>query len=314
MNDPDKALAYMLADSCHDVWMANFRGNSYSRRHERLSPEGGEFWRFSWDEMATKDLPAMIDYALSKTGKMSLSYVGLGMGTTNLLALLSEKPEYNKKVNAAALMGPMAYMTDVALPLKPLAKYFTYLDLKATFMGKEEVFKDRKIVDKLVARGCDEDSKISPLCYFAVSLLSGYNNKMVNKEWLPIILAHNPAGTSIHVLNHYAQLYKSGRFCKYNYHIMNWSKYGRFRTPSYDLKNVTVPVGLFFGKDDYLSGTDDVISLSIELPNVKTFYPIPDVKWNHYDFIWSKLSSTLVYPQVMEFLKTNSRSFIPWLL
>ncbi|CAA9999153.1 unnamed protein product, partial [Nesidiocoris tenuis] len=55
------------------------------------------------------DLSATIDLILKTTGFESLLYVGHSMGTSAFLVLLSERPEYNKKVRAAALLAPVAY-------------------------------------------------------------------------------------------------------------------------------------------------------------------------------------------------------------
>ena len=59
-----------------DVWMANSRGNTYSRRHQTLSPEDIEFWRFSIDELALIDLPTQIDFLLNATGAKKTAFVG----------------------------------------------------------------------------------------------------------------------------------------------------------------------------------------------------------------------------------------------
>ena len=68
------APAFRLAEQGYDVWLGNFRGNSYSRAHLSLNPDvDTEYWRFTWDEMARHDLPAMLDYVMEETGKADLS-------------------------------------------------------------------------------------------------------------------------------------------------------------------------------------------------------------------------------------------------
>lgn len=77
-------------------------------------------------EMGVYDQPAVIDYVLAKTNSSKLHYCGYSQGTTSLLVLLSERPEYNDKIHAASLMAPVGwiYYADsiyklftVALPL-----------------------------------------------------------------------------------------------------------------------------------------------------------------------------------------------------
>ncbi|XP_011705564.1 PREDICTED: lipase 1-like, partial [Wasmannia auropunctata] len=103
-----KDLAFSLADEGYDVWLGNIRGNSYCRSHIKMSPRDKDFWQFSYHEVGTKDLPAMIDYILNYTKQKSLHYIGHSMGTTALFVLLSMRPEYNAKIELGICLAPVA--------------------------------------------------------------------------------------------------------------------------------------------------------------------------------------------------------------
>lgn len=60
-------LGFELAKRGYDVWLANSRGNTYSRKHVRLTPQDPKFWDYSFDQMIKYDLPATIDFVLKTT-------------------------------------------------------------------------------------------------------------------------------------------------------------------------------------------------------------------------------------------------------
>ena len=60
-------LGFELAKRGYDVWLANSRGNTYSRKHVKLSAQEPRFWDYSFDQMIKFDLPATIDFILNKT-------------------------------------------------------------------------------------------------------------------------------------------------------------------------------------------------------------------------------------------------------
>lgn len=109
----------MLADLGYDVWLGNARGNHYSRHNEFHNPDKhkAKFWNFSWHEIGTIDLPAMIDYVLAKSGQEKLHYIGHSQGTTVFYVMCSEKPEYNDKIKAMFSLAPVAYMKNIISPL-----------------------------------------------------------------------------------------------------------------------------------------------------------------------------------------------------
>ena len=44
LTGPDHALAFLLADAGYDVWMGNFRGNTYSRHHKEQDISPAKYW------------------------------------------------------------------------------------------------------------------------------------------------------------------------------------------------------------------------------------------------------------------------------
>lgn len=101
-----KSGGYYFSDAGYDVWIGNFRGNTFSRRHAVLNPNSPEFWTFSWHEMGVYDLPALIDYILQQTNQTQLAYVGHSQGVTAAFVMLSSLPQYNKKISILHAMTP----------------------------------------------------------------------------------------------------------------------------------------------------------------------------------------------------------------
>jgi hypothetical protein len=59
-NFPDQSLAFILADAGFDVWLGNWRGNTYSMQNIHYNPSDAAFWDWTWDEMAKYDLPCTL--------------------------------------------------------------------------------------------------------------------------------------------------------------------------------------------------------------------------------------------------------------
>ena len=124
------APAFRLAEQGYDVWLGNFRGNTYSRAHLSLNPDvDNDYWRFTWDEMARRDLPAMLDYVMEQTGKEKIQYVGHSMGTTTFMVMNSLDQSWADKVELAVLLAPIGYVEHMASPIKYLVPFLGVIDV-----------------------------------------------------------------------------------------------------------------------------------------------------------------------------------------
>ena len=79
------------------------------------------------DDNALKDLPASIDYVLQRTGYSNLNMVSMSKGGYVSLALLSTKPEYNKKVRLHYTMVPVNAVTEPRGWFNSFTKFHRYM-------------------------------------------------------------------------------------------------------------------------------------------------------------------------------------------
>ncbi|XP_029680343.1 lipase 3-like [Formica exsecta] len=301
---PEKGLAYVLSDAGYDVWLGNARGSLYSREHVSLSVLDKEYWDFSWHEIGTRDLPAIIDYILKTTDQEKLFYLGHSQGTTTFFVMAIEVPEYQNKIQAMFAMAPVAYcgrITSAVMQL--LARFMDSIDMVLKFFGLYEFIPTDEGMKEFQKLICAEDAITQPFCSNLLFLIAGYNKEQFNKTLLPIILGHIPAGASTKQIMHYAQLVKSGQFRQYDYGWLdNKRKYGSFSPPIYDLKKIQVPVSLHYSSNDWLANIKDVNKLYTELGNPYGKLRVPHDKFNHLDYMWANDVKSLLYDKILSLM------------
>ncbi|XP_073959258.1 lipase 3-like [Choristoneura fumiferana] len=301
---PGKGLAYILAEEGFDVWLGNSRGNVYSRRHLWLDPDSDvDFWKFTWDEIGRLDVPAMIDYALEKTGKKQLHYIGFSQGTTVFFVMCSMLPKYNEKIISMNALAPVTYLTNTGNPVDKALTYFSNEITKtAEFFGVGELPPFPRWFKKAGEMTCRDDAiVVKEVCYNIVFLFGGWNPDQSNKTMIPVQLGHVPAGASFRQFTHFAQNMRSKKFRRYDHgHVGNIKTYGTWSPPQYDLQEVRAPIHLYYSLSDIRATVNDIRRLRYELPNVKEVIQIPLYSFNHLDFMWAIDAKTLVYDHVIK--------------
>ncbi|XP_066944137.1 lipase lipl-1-like [Macrobrachium rosenbergii] len=303
MNDPNQALAFILSDAGYDVWLGNIRGNIYSRRHRTITAKNPKFWEFSWDTCARYDIPAMLQYVRTNTGANQVSYIGHSMGTTMFFAMMNIHPHINSWVRVMAAMAPVAYMHNKHAPIGILSPVINGIDRTLTQRGKLEFLTPTKSSSTLFSGLCSEVLLIRSICKFFLDALAGPSARNVDPNYLPVIVAHTPAGTSFRTVTHLLQLVRDRRFQAFDYGPTdNFKVYGTARPPRLDLAAVTVPVGAFWSDNDWVADPRDVQLTVRELGNVVVNHRVQHNSFNHLDFLWAENAAALVYRHILDLL------------
>ncbi|KAE8749061.1 Lipase 3 [Frankliniella occidentalis] len=209
---PHDNLAFMLADAGFDVWLGNTRGNFYGKRHLTLSPQDKEFWDFGWHENGLLDMSATIDLILRETGEPSVVFVGHSMGCSSLFALLSDRPEYNAKVRAGFLLAPAVYFTNLQGVFLQIRR--TPL-LRVVHRSWLRLNMENPITRAPYPRLCLPPNSLvmNPSCMKLFTEAQGPFYNMANNTYMPILMRHWPAGSSVGQTTHFLQLIIQGKKC-----------------------------------------------------------------------------------------------------
>ncbi|XP_063358090.1 lipase 3-like [Cydia amplana] len=306
--DPEYAIAYNLADAGYDVWMGNQRGNRYSRQHISLNPDDSkeklEFFDYSWEDVGTIDLPAMIDYALAFTGQEKLHYIGHSQGGTVFLVLSSMNPEYsNKKIASAHLLAGVGYMENFpSARLRRLSDFGSIIHTWGTRLGIVEISSDalrrsekQTIEQNGVVDYCAGDEEYKAFCEtIGVPYLMG------DRLTLPVM--PEMGGCSLKQLAHFGQNIKDGLFRRWDYGpLTNLRVYRSLTPPSFDLSKITVNVTMHYSLSDSVLHEIDVLAMAAVMSNTKV-RKIEKDTFKHEDYIFAKDSKELVNDYIIEAL------------
>lgn len=233
--------------------MGNSRGNRYSNTHTTLNNETKAYWDFSWNEIGSIDLPAMIDYALAHTGRSKLHYVGHSMGTTSYLVMISERPTYGSKIISSQLLAPAAYMHNVKSPYVIwLATYLYSMQMSLDLMGTYYFAPTTEMDRQAAYDDCRDGAPYQEMCAITTFLIAGFNSQETNYTMLPVIQAHSPAGASTMNMIHYAQIVRSWTFRKFDHDALNYYHYNQLTPPLYRLSGHTAPVSFYHSQNDWM--------------------------------------------------------------
>lgn len=310
INFPDQSLSYILADAGYDVWIGNMRGSTYSRAHVKYNPDKDEeFWDFSWDEMASIDLRSMIYYILNVTKHEKIAYAGHSQGGMIGFAEFSRlDSDIHDRVSFWTALAPCAHLGHIKSPIRYLSTATVQKDLELYWhllFGKNEFFPSDYIAEWLEALACSEPTVDKDLCKNLFFLMFGPETKNLNVTRIPVYAAHEPGGTSVKNMIHYAQGVQSNIFAAYNYSTPeeNIKHYNQTTAPIYSISSLKVPTALFHGGNDWLADPTDVQFILDQIPKDTLVFSKNLDDYDHADFIIALTANRLIYDDVLNLMK-----------
>jgi len=289
ISGPDHALAFLLADSGYDVWMGNFRGNTYSKDHIDPDITKEDYWSFTWDEHAQYDLPAMLSHVMEVTGKTRYHYIGHSMGTLSYYTACNYHKWVCDNTKLMVGYGPHTVIPNLFSPLfRIMSEFSDDIHWLLDHAGLYDFAPSNWLVRYLADEVCDRKRLKKEICGNILFLVAGYNSNEMNSTLLPYIVGHTPAGTSSLNMIHYSQSVTNGGWAGYDWKDAdkNMARWNSVTPPVYQYDNITAPVALYWSDNDWLVVPTDVATLANKLPNLVLNYEMEEKAYTHLDFIW----------------------------
>ncbi|KAI4500663.1 hypothetical protein M0802_004255 [Mischocyttarus mexicanus] len=298
-------LAFLLADEGYDVWVGNYRGNTYSRSHVNMTTDDPNFWKFSYHDMGLYDIPQSIDYILNYTKSKKLFFIGHSMGTTSSYVMLSTKQSYNNKMRLVISLAPTSYFKEKFPPyLDTISKLVPLVKTMFDEQGIYEVLPQSRLFKLIGLNFCNKNSIFLSICTEIIYRISGRDTEQLNESILPFIWTYVPAGSSFQAVYHYYQNYVTGNFEAYDYgYEDNLIHYKTPKPPTYKVNKIVAPVALIYGINDVLTSEKSVKVLTKKLSNVVTCEAVPYKNFGHLDFIIANDVKSLVFDRILQLMK-----------
>lgn len=303
-----KSLAFLLADASYDVWLLNVRGNVYSKKHIYLSSNDPAFWKFSFHQIGTEDLPAAVDFILRKTQQTKLAYVGHSQGTTSAYIMLALNSTYNEKLSVMISLAPEGWTSQMFSPIPHLlAKFRKAIQKALEALGIYQFLPVTALSDIITKDIFGSSPLLSAIFETVWFLVWGFNFKQIDLQNVQNQIGHFSGGSSMYQVYHYLQGIQSGDFKQYDFgKAKNVEVYGVSVPPAYPVDRITCKMFFFYSHNDWLSNYADQQKLTARVQNVMGEYNV--VGFNHINYCWARDAGDACYYQLIKVIQTANQT------
>lgn len=208
----------------------------------------------------------------------------------------SQFPDLAKKVKFFAAMAPVFYVGHIKGFLKTLSSSADIFFDIFSLLHYYDFLPNSKLTNEVAKIICEGFTK--EICSQVIFIICGKDVGELNNSRLSLYISHTPSGTSLKNMKHWVQMVKSNNCSMFDYGKNNIHHYNTTFPPTYSVEKMDVPLGLWYGGNDYLCQLPDVTRLFKELSNIvhKQFIS----SYEHLDFIWGIHASNTVYMKIVD--------------
>ena len=208
-----------------------------------------------------------------------------------------------KKIRLFTALAPVARVSHIQGVIWYAAQIQRTLEWVVHKLGIHEIFPSWWLPKLIITHVCPYVETI--FCTDFMFAITGSDISNFNSSRIEVYECHNPAGTSVKNLVHWAQLINDQDLKMFDYKEKeeNRNHYGQNTPPVYDISSLEVPTVLVMGGEDWLADPQDEIWLLGQIGHVVTKTMVIDY-YNHVDFIWGLDAPKKVYYPMIEYMKS----------
>lgn len=290
---------FMFSDAGYDVWFGNSRGSYHSLGHVKWNyTTDPQYWQFTWQHMADYDIPSSISFVLQSTKQQKLTYIGHSQGTLIMFAHLASNPSFINNLNIFIALAPVGSVRHMGVPMFEVLKEFPLMKALED-VGVYE-FLPNHHENLLFYEVC---YRTGLACEDIINFFAGVQVESDNTERFPIIMAHEPGGTSTLNMEHWQQMtdYFLYKVQKFNYGKEgNLANYGQTEAPIYDMSKIPGPIAIFSGDLDRLADPTDVKWLESAIPKSSVVFNTVENNFGHQTFLWGNATAMEYFNTVIQ--------------
>ena len=295
----ENSLPFLLLENGYDVWLGNSRGTIFSLGHvsKDHTDLNGDYWDYSLDELAVKDLPTTIDYIKKSTSQEKILYIGHSQGTCIFFMLYRHNPTYvENSIEKFVGLGVVPSLTYTNFtPLNILDFVYKAIELSMPITKAIQLNNKQRALFSNICK------KAPYVCRELIdTLASTHPTYRIDYTEIYPFMYYYPGGTNSNSLLHWSQIHQEKDLVYFN---PNYDKEKECK--HYDIEPIKKwKIKAFIQRSDAdsFSSYDDVTILYNSIEDKSNILLVDTIDYCHLDELAAESSIQDLYYPIIRFL------------